>query len=156
MFSPGPRHGTRSRNERQRYSTVRQIIAQCRIKDAAMVLIRCSGSCSTARSATLFAELAVSTLSTLLLAASNTCAQLLSSPTRLEVQRGHAKGQWLDIGVPSVRNLRFISGWRIVLWALRFSSSIPLHLLRVVSNVPMIDTRELTIFDTKGTILLSS
>lgn len=36
---------------------------------------------------------------------------------------------WLDIGVPSLRNLRRISTRRVVLWWLLALSSIPLHLL---------------------------
>ncbi|CAK1366679.1 unnamed protein product [Cercospora beticola] len=37
--------------------------------------------------------------------------------------------KWLDIGVPSVRNLRIIPVWRSSLWILLFASSIPLHLM---------------------------
>ena len=28
-----------------------------------------------------------------------------SFPTRKEIDRAHAKGDWLDIGIPSVRNI---------------------------------------------------
>lgn len=76
-------------------------------------------------------DLAINILSSLLLGASNNCAQLLSSPTRHDIDKAHAKGKWLDIGVPSVRNLGHISGWRVLLWALLFLSSIPLHLVYV-------------------------
>ncbi|EQB43346.1 hypothetical protein CGLO_18004 [Colletotrichum gloeosporioides Cg-14] len=68
-------------------------------------------------------------MSTLLLGASNSCAQLLSSPSRQDIDRAHSKGKWLDIGIPSVRNLRHISRRRVCLWALLFLSSIPLHLV---------------------------
>ena len=55
--------------------------------------------------------------------------QCLSSPTRSEIDKAHSQGIWLDIGVPSVRNLRRLSKTRIVLWWLLAISSIPLHLL---------------------------
>ena len=55
--------------------------------------------------------------------------QCLSSPTRSEIDKAHGQRMWLDIGVPSVRNLRKLSTTRIVLWWLLATSSIPLHLL---------------------------
>lgn len=55
--------------------------------------------------------------------------QCLSSPTRSEIDKAHGQGVWLDIGVPSVRNLRRLSTSRIVLWWLLAISSVPLHLL---------------------------
>lgn len=55
--------------------------------------------------------------------------QCLSSPTRSEIDKAHGQGIWLDIGVPSVRNLRRLSTSRIVLWWVLAISSVPLHLL---------------------------
>lgn len=77
----------------------------------------------------LWLHLAINVLSTVLLGASNYCMQCLSSPTRGDVDKAHSKGVWLDIGVPSVRNLRRISGRRFALWCLLAVSSIPLHFL---------------------------
>lgn len=54
--------------------------------------------------------------------------QCLSAPTRKEIDRAHARGVWLDIGIPSVRNLRYISKRRVLIWALLGLSSLPLHL----------------------------
>jgi hypothetical protein len=42
--------------------------------------------------------------STLLLAASNNCSQLLIAPTRPDVDKAHAEGRWLHIGVASLKN----------------------------------------------------
>lgn len=50
-----------------------------------------------------------------LVAAAAYVAQILTSPTREEVSRAHARDGWLDIGVPSVRNLGSISPWRAAL-----------------------------------------
>ena len=55
--------------------------------------------------------------------------QCLSSPTRNEIDKAHSQGIWLDIGVPSFRNLRRLSTIRTVLWWLLAISSVPLHLL---------------------------
>ena len=87
------------------------------------------GSCKRTASLTFWIHLAINVLSTLLLGASNYSMQCLSSPTRSEVDKAHSQGIWLDIGVPSVRNLRRLSITRIVLWWLLAISSIPLHLL---------------------------
>jgi hypothetical protein len=74
-------------------------------------------------------HLLINLLSTILLSASNYCMQCLSAPTRSEVDLAHARGSWLDIGIPSTRNLRFISRKRAIVWALLGLSSLPLHLL---------------------------
>lgn len=68
-------------------------------------------------------------LGTLLLSGSNYCMQVLCAPTRRELDQAHAQGRWLDIGVPSFRNLWRISPKRVVVWWVLGLSSIPLHLL---------------------------
>lgn len=87
------------------------------------------GSCQKTKHLNLWLHLVINVLSTILLAASNYCMQCLSSPTREEVDRAHSRHNWLDIGVPSVRNLRSIARNRILLWWLLAFSGIPLHLL---------------------------
>jgi hypothetical protein len=57
------------------------------------------------------------------------CMQCMSAPTRAEAQQAHAKFEWVDIGVPSIRNLKRIRRLRVVLWLLLGASSMPLHLL---------------------------
>lgn len=87
------------------------------------------GNCSRAGTLSDIAHLVINVLSTLLLAASNYCAQLLLAPTRLEVEKAHQRGRWLQIGTLGHRNLPWIGAWRVCLAALLFLSSIPLHLL---------------------------
>lgn len=87
------------------------------------------GSCQKTKNLSLWLHLAINALSTLLLSASNYTMQCLSSPTREEVDKAHRQQVWLDIGIPSVRNLRRISWCRIILWWLLALSGIPLHLL---------------------------
>ncbi|KAI9789333.1 MAG: hypothetical protein M1816_006222 [Peltula sp. TS41687] len=55
--------------------------------------------------------------------------QCLTAPTREEVDTAHRRGKWLDIGIPSVKNLWRISPAKVILWALLGLSSIPLHLI---------------------------
>ena len=76
-------------------------------------------------------HLAINVLSTILLSASNYCIQCLSSPTRQEVNKAHANAEWLDIGVPSIRDLRYIGWRRIITWWLLGLNSVPLHLMLV-------------------------
>lgn len=71
----------------------------------------------------------INILSTILLSGSNYCMQCLSAPTREEVDSAHSARKWLDIGIPSIRNLRHISRPRLVVWVLLGLSTAPLHLL---------------------------
>lgn len=87
------------------------------------------GSCKETSTRTTWLHLAINVLSTLLLGASNYAMQCLSSPTRGDVNKAHSRNIWLDIGVPSFRNLRWVSRLRIILWCLLAVSSVPLHFL---------------------------
>ncbi|KAF3805184.1 hypothetical protein GCG54_00010460 [Colletotrichum gloeosporioides] len=71
----------------------------------------------------------INIISTALLAGSNYCMQCLMAPTRSELNKAHSERTWLDIGVPTIRNLRSITLQRKSLWILLSISSLPLHLL---------------------------
>ena len=87
------------------------------------------GTCSDVRSLSTCLHLAINVLSTILLGCSNYCMQCLSAPTRKDIDRAHARGKWLDIGIPSFRNLRSIGRMRASLWWCLGLTSLPLHLL---------------------------
>ena len=87
------------------------------------------GSCKQTKALTIGLHLAINILGTILLGASNYCMQCLVSPTRMEIDRAHSQRKWLDVGVPSIRNMLGISKRRRLLWLLLALSSIPLHLL---------------------------
>ncbi|QPC76909.1 hypothetical protein HYE68_007661 [Fusarium pseudograminearum] len=87
------------------------------------------GSCSTTRNMSLVIHLVINVFGSVLLSASNYGMQCLSTPTRADVDRAHAQGKWVDIGIPSFRNLSKVSARRAVLWWLLVLSSVPLHLL---------------------------
>jgi hypothetical protein len=71
----------------------------------------------------------INILSTLLLNASNFSMQLLAAPSRAEVDAAHQTQNWLDIGVPSLRNLKHIAKCRRLLWWTLVVFSTPLHFL---------------------------
>ena len=89
------------------------------------------GDCKLVARYNIVVHLGINIVSTLLLGASNYCAQLLVAPTRFEVDRAHEKRDWLDIGVPSFRNLwkRRIARKRKATWTLLMISSVLLHLI---------------------------
>lgn len=68
-------------------------------------------------------------VSSLFLGAGNHCMQILSAPSRQEVVRAHAAGRFLEIGVPSLYNLRSIGRTRTALWAAIGLVATILHLL---------------------------
>jgi hypothetical protein len=102
------------------------------------------GSCEETRKLNLGVHLLINVLSTILLSSSNYCMQCLSAATRKDIDAAHAEGVWLDIGVPSFRNLRRIRKKRAALWWLLGLSSLPLHLLFVNTSKPFEDLRILT------------
>jgi cytochrome bd-type quinol oxidase subunit 2 len=75
------------------------------------------------------AHLLINVFSTILLGASNYTMQVLSSPTRNDIDKAHTKRKWLDVGVLSIRNLRTIPRTRAMIWGVLAFSSVPLHLL---------------------------
>ena len=95
--------------------------------DGVVTLYR--GDCTVVKRANSAAHVMINIFGTLLFGASNLTLQLLAAPTRKEVDEAHALGTWLDIGVPSYRNLRRISPNRRYLWWLLAVSSIPIHFL---------------------------
>ena len=87
------------------------------------------GNCDQARRTNIGLHVFINILSTILLSASNYYLQCLSSPTRKGVDRAHAKGRWLEIGVMSFTNVFHINWLRSILWVCLALSSLPLHLL---------------------------
>lgn len=87
------------------------------------------GDCSTVKRLDQWLHLLINLLGTGMLSASNYCMQLQAAPTRENVNAAHAKHKWLDIGIPSLRNLKYLSMWRRCSWALLALTSIPIHLM---------------------------
>lgn len=87
------------------------------------------GDCASVRGWDRGIHIIINVLSTLLLGASNLTLQLVAAPTRREVDTAHSKGIWLDIGVPSLRNLLNISRMSLFIWCCLAFSSLPIHFL---------------------------
>lgn len=87
------------------------------------------GTCATVKRADSVIHILINVLATLLLGASNLTLQLIAAPARREVYRAHARGVWLDIGVPGFRNLWQLSRTSVVLWCFLAISSISIHFL---------------------------
>ncbi|KAL6712952.1 hypothetical protein ACLMJK_009507 [Lecanora helva] len=87
------------------------------------------GSCKRSSTLGFWIHMIINALSTTLLGASNYIMQCLNSPTRDEIDKAHGRGSWLDVGLPSFRNLRKIGQSRQIQWWLLAVSTIPLHLL---------------------------
>lgn len=88
-----------------------------------------SGDCEAIKKIGIGIHLLINIIGTFLLGASNYCMQTISAPTREDVDRAHAKSSWLDIGVPSIKNLFHIKRRRLFVWLCLGASSIPLHLV---------------------------
>ncbi|KAL0942169.1 uncharacterized protein CTRU02_200054 [Colletotrichum truncatum] len=73
------------------------------------------GSCSKSEDIKIGLFVAINVITIILLATANYVFQVLSSPTRIEIEMAHDAHRWVDIGVPSLRNLRFVSNPRVVL-----------------------------------------
>jgi len=74
------------------------------------------GSCDAVRRSGNILHVAINILSTLLLGASNFTMQCLVAPTRRDIDKAHSEGKWLDIGVPSIKNLPYIPRVRKWMW----------------------------------------
>ncbi|KAK1654751.1 hypothetical protein BDP81DRAFT_402751 [Colletotrichum phormii] len=76
------------------------------------------GSCATAEQLKVGLFVAINVITIVLLSAANYVFQVLSSPTRIEIEMAHDGRRWLDLGIPSFRNLRFVSKPRVVMTAI--------------------------------------
>lgn len=88
-----------------------------------------SGDCETISAWSFWLHILINGLSSILLSASNYSMQCVTAPTRRECDLAHLQGDWLDIGILSIRNLFKISWQRSVMWALLAFSSTPIHFL---------------------------
>ncbi|KAK3403324.1 hypothetical protein B0T20DRAFT_429618 [Sordaria brevicollis] len=89
------------------------------------------GSCSTVESVDWGLHAVVNILRVVLLAGANYTFQVLSSPTREEVTAAHERKKWLDIGIPSFRNLGYVAKKRSVLATVVLLAAV---LTQIISN----------------------
>lgn len=87
------------------------------------------GGCSEVNNLNMWLHVLISVLSLLMLSASDYCMQLQVSPTRADVDKAHQKGDWVDMGLHTLRNVRYVGVWRRTSWALLALTSIPINVL---------------------------
>lgn len=87
------------------------------------------GSCDQSRAINTGLHVLINIISSVLLGASNYGIQCLSAPTREQVDEAHARNDFLDIGIVSIRNMFRQTPGALGLWLLLVLSSVPLHLL---------------------------
>ncbi|KAL2189387.1 hypothetical protein L209DRAFT_777007 [Thermothelomyces heterothallicus CBS 203.75] len=62
-------------------------------------------SCSRAKSMNIGIHVLINFFGTILLAGSNYHKQILSAPTREQIDEAHRESRWVEVGVQSVRNV---------------------------------------------------
>ncbi|KAG8532463.1 uncharacterized protein KY384_002340 [Bacidia gigantensis] len=87
------------------------------------------GGCKDAKSGNAVVQIGINVLSTLILGASNYCMHCLAAPNREEVDRAHARKKFLHIGIPALRNLKWISRYRAIVWVILGITALPIHFL---------------------------
>lgn len=88
-----------------------------------------AGTCKTTRIANLLIHLGLNVAATLVFSSAIFSMQVLNSPTREEVDAAHAKGKYVEIGVPSLSNLFVLSRYKVIAWVILAVFSLPVHLL---------------------------
>ena len=87
------------------------------------------GNCSTTSTINTAIHGLINVISSLFLGAGNYCMQVLISPSREEINKAHRKGTSLEVGVPSIRNLKYIGWYRITAWVAISLVATSLHIL---------------------------
>lgn len=87
-----------------------------------------TGDCGKSQLLNVYLHIAINILSTLLLGISNYCMQLISAPSREEIDRAHARKTWVDVGVPSARNVWKLNLSKKIIWCGFAITSATLHL----------------------------
>ncbi|KAI1745794.1 hypothetical protein F4680DRAFT_465645 [Xylaria scruposa] len=86
------------------------------------------GDCTTSSNLNLVLHLVINILSTAILASSNFFMQILSSPSRTEINQAHQWLRSLDVGIPSTKNLFHVSRFKRLGWLVFFVTSLPIHI----------------------------
>lgn len=110
------------------FNVITTIIVASKYYSDSGIAVFHQGDCTATKRLTVGLHLLINILGTILLGASNYCMQCVSAPTRSDIDKAHRQSIWMDIGIPSIRNLERISRSRKAIWSLLFISSLPLHL----------------------------
>lgn len=97
-----------------------------------------TGSCTDVTSLDWRLHALINVLVVILIVGANYVFQALSSPTRSEIGRAHEGKQWLEIGVPSLRNFRRIGKGRVILASILLTVAV---LTQVIYNSVIFTTQ---------------
>lgn len=86
------------------------------------------GSCDYSRYLNIGLHLLINLVSSAVLASSNYFMQILNAPSRHEIDKAHQNFTSLEIGIPSLKNLSYLSKSKRFCWALVLITSLPIHL----------------------------
>ncbi|KAK8094977.1 hypothetical protein PG997_001662 [Apiospora hydei] len=85
------------------------------------------GSCDYSRRLNVGLHLLINLVASIVLASSNYFMQILNAPSRHEIERAHRTLSSMEIGIPSLKNLSFLSNFKRCFWAMLLISSLPIH-----------------------------
>jgi hypothetical protein len=92
-------------------------------------LLVAQDQCSTIKKLDVGLHALINVLGILALAAVGGFITALSSPSREDLNRAHRVGAWFDIGVPSIRNLKYIGRTRKYMCIIIYLLSFPIHIM---------------------------
>lgn len=87
------------------------------------------GDCDTVNGISIGLGFLINALSVALTATSNYCCQIVTAPSREEVDRAHSKRTWVAIGSQSMTNIWLAAPWRKMLWLVLCATSIAIQLV---------------------------
>ncbi|KIW29718.1 uncharacterized protein PV07_05508 [Cladophialophora immunda] len=92
-------------------------------------LLVAQDQCTTIKKLDVGLHALINMLGILALAAVGGFITALSSPSREDLDRAHRVGAWFDIGVPSIRNLKYIGWKRKYMCIIIYLLSFPIHIM---------------------------
>jgi len=87
------------------------------------------GSCEAAARVDWGLHAIINIVAMIFFSGANYVFQALTSPTRDEVNAAHVRGRWLDIGIPSFRNLKYIGRRRAAVASVALSAAFATHIM---------------------------
>jgi hypothetical protein len=87
------------------------------------------GTCASTQMLSFGLHAAMSLVCMSILVAANYGFQILTSPTRVEVDMAHDAGRWLDIGLPSFRNMRSIARTRAIVAGVLLTAAVSVQVM---------------------------
>ncbi|KAI8629916.1 hypothetical protein F5Y19DRAFT_63135 [Xylariaceae sp. FL1651] len=112
------------------------VITRTKVFSGALAIY--SGNCSMASQINIGIHVVINVFTVVLLAGANYVFQVLTSPTRREIAAAHDRKRWLDIGVTSLRNFFYVSGFRAAIGAVLLLVAIA---IQVIYNAVIFSTQ---------------